>query len=50
MCPIRLGDGCSLCAPGASGPESCPLVAEVMRDPGLREQLAEMRRESLAAR
>lgn len=50
MCPIRLGDACSLCVPGASGPENCALVREVMRDPELREQLAEMRREAIAAR
>jgi hypothetical protein len=48
MCPIRLGESCSLCVPGASGPENCPLVAEVMRDPELRERLAMLRREYVA--
>jgi hypothetical protein len=48
MCPIRIGEACSLCVPGASGPENCALVAEVMRDPELRAQLAELRREYLA--
>jgi len=50
MCPIRLGDACSLCVPGATGQENCALVAEVMRDPELRERLAELRRETLTAR
>lgn len=45
QCPIRIGDPCSLCVPGASGPENCPLVAEVMRDADLRARLAELRRE-----
>jgi hypothetical protein len=48
MCPIRLGDACSLCVPGATGPQDCPLVAEVMRDPELRGRLAELRRERTA--
>jgi hypothetical protein len=48
MCPIRLGESCSLCVPGATGPADCPLVAEVMRDPELRERLAELRREYVA--
>ena len=46
MCPIRIGDACSLCVPGATGPEDCPLVAEVMRDPELRARLAVLRREA----
>lgn len=50
QCPIRLGDACSLCVPGATGPADCALVAEVMRDPELRARLAELRREHLAAR
>ena len=48
MCPIRLGESCSLCVPGATGPEDCALVAEVMRDPELRARLAELRREYVA--
>jgi hypothetical protein len=47
-CPIRLGDACSLCVPGATGPQDCPLVAEVMRDPELRARLAELRQERSA--
>ena len=46
QCPIRIGDSCSLCVPGATGPQDCPLVAEVMRDPELRERLAALRREA----
>lgn len=49
MCPIRIGEACSLCVPGTTGPEDCPLVAEVMRDPDLRARLAELRREHRAA-
>ncbi|CUR62460.1 hypothetical protein NOCA180104 [metagenome] len=45
-CPLRPGDWCTLCVPGATGPQDCPTVAEVMRDPDLRERLAELRREA----
>lgn len=44
-CPIRLGDSCSLCYPGATGPEDCGLVWLVREDPDLMEQLNELRRE-----
>ncbi|WP_143168245.1 DUF6767 domain-containing protein [Jatrophihabitans endophyticus] len=44
QCPIRLGESCSLCLPGASGPHDCTLVQLVMSDPELRERLAELRR------
>ncbi len=47
-CPLRPGDMCSLCVPGATGPQDCPTVAEVMRDPALRVRLAELRREAAA--
>ncbi|MFN8190748.1 MAG: DUF6767 domain-containing protein [Nocardioidaceae bacterium] len=50
QCPLRPGDACSLCVPGATGPEDCPTVAEVMRDPDLRARLAELRAEHLAER
>jgi hypothetical protein len=39
LCPIRIGDHCSLCHPGASGPETCGLVYLVMSDDPLREEL-----------
>ena len=38
-CPIRPGDSCSLCQPGATGPQDCGLVYLVMSDPDLREEL-----------
>ena len=50
QCPVRPGDACSLCVPGATGPEDCPLVAMVMSDPDLRERLAELRREARQSR
>ena len=49
-CPVRPGDACSLCQPGAHGPEDYGLVWLVMSDPDLREQLAVLRREALAGR
>lgn len=45
LCPLRPGEYCSLCVPGANGPANCPTLAEVMRDPELREGLAQRRRE-----
>ena len=44
-CPIRLGEACSLCTPGATGPQDCGLVYLVMEDTDLREELARMRAE-----
>jgi hypothetical protein len=43
-CPIRPGDPCSLCQPGATGPHDCGLVYLVMDDPEMREELAGHRR------
>jgi hypothetical protein len=43
-CPVRPGDLCTLCHPGASGPRDCGLVLLVMTDPDLREQLRTLRR------
>jgi len=42
-CPIRPGDACSLCVPGASGPQDCGLVYLVMSDPDLRDRLHQIR-------
>ncbi len=39
MCPVRPGDPCSLCMPGATGPQDCGLVYLVLTDPDLRAQL-----------
>ena len=49
MCPIRIGEPCSLCEPGVTGPEDCGLEWLVMNDPELRERLAELRREAAAS-
>lgn len=49
-CPIRVGDPCSLCFPGASGPQDCGLVYLVQSDPEWREQLDANRREVQARR
>lgn len=50
MCPIRVGEHCTLCVPGATGPQDCGLVYLVMDDEELREALAENRRERTASR
>ena len=44
-CPIRIGEPCTLCFPGAQGPRDCGLVYLVQSDPELREQLAAKRTE-----
>ena len=44
-CPIRLGEPCSLCFPGADGPNNCGLIYLVQSDPDLVEQLAAKRAE-----
>ena len=49
MCPIRVGDPCSLCFPGADGPQNCGLVYLVQTDPEMRDQLATRRAERHAA-
>lgn len=41
-CPIRPGEPCSLCVPGASGPHDCGLVYLVMSDPDLRDRLHQL--------
>jgi hypothetical protein len=46
-CPIRPGDACSLCQPGATGPQDCGLVYLVMSDPDLRQELNRVRRYQL---
>ena len=49
-CPIRPGDPCSLCFPGATGPQDCGLVYLVRSDPDLREEQAARTARSRAAR
>ena len=48
-CPIRVGEPCTLCFPGADGPQNCGLVYLVQSDPELRERLAEKRMQAKAA-
>lgn len=48
-CPIRPGDPCSLCFPGADGPHNCGLVYLVQSDPELRDLLAQNRAERRAS-
>ncbi|WP_323097334.1 DUF6767 domain-containing protein [Intrasporangium sp. YIM S08009] len=43
-CPVRVGEPCTLCFPGASGPQDCGLVYLVQSDPELRDELAAHRR------
>ena len=47
-CPIRTGDACTLCFPGASGPADCGLVYLVRNDPELEEQWAGRAKDSAA--
>ncbi|SNU01990.1 hypothetical protein SAMN06298212_1226 [Ruaniaceae bacterium KH17] len=42
-CPIRPGDPCSLCFPGADGPENCGLVYLVQDDPEMAATLNQER-------
>ncbi|WP_083707407.1 DUF6767 domain-containing protein [Intrasporangium flavum] len=43
QCPIRVGEPCTLCVPGATGPQDCGLVWLVQDDPELRAELARRR-------
>ena len=47
-CPVRIGEPCTLCFPGAEGPQICGLVYLVQTDPELRDQLAAKRAEHRA--
>jgi hypothetical protein len=49
-CPIRRGEPCTLCVPGATGPQDCGLVYLVQNDPDLAELVAEQSRKATAAR
>ena len=44
QCPVRSAEPCTLCVPGASGPQNCGLVYLVMSDPELRAELRAGRR------
>src|SRR5674476_1120159 len=39
VCPLRPEEACSVCVPGATGPQDCLLAYLVMADPTLRERL-----------
>jgi hypothetical protein len=41
-CPIRPGDPCTLCFPGADGPQNCGLVWLVMDDEEQRAELHDL--------
>lgn len=49
-CPLRPDDPCSLCQPGATGPQDCGLVYLVMDDPELRELYVADRRKRHAGK
>ena len=49
-CPLRPQDKCSLCFPGADGPQNCGLVYLMMTDEDLREDYAERRQAERHAR
>lgn len=44
-CPIRIGEPCTLCFPGADGPHNCGLVYLVQSDDELRDMRNDKRRE-----
>ncbi len=44
-CPIRAGERCSQCVPGATGPDDCGLVWLVKSDPDMADELLAARRE-----
>ena len=46
MCPLRFGEPCNLCVPGADGPQNCPTVAIVMEDEDLRSELMRRNKEA----
>jgi hypothetical protein len=50
QCPIRVGEPCTLCLPGATGPQDCGLVWLVQDDPEMRADLARRRSELAAGR
>lgn len=49
-CPIRIGEPCTLCVPGADGPHNCGLVYLVQDDPELLELAREHRARAIAAK
>lgn len=49
-CPLRPGEPCSLCVPGANGPHDCQTVRLVLDDPELRAMLRAKNAERRARR
>ncbi|HEX8092181.1 DUF6767 domain-containing protein [Jatrophihabitans sp.] len=47
QCPLRPGQACTPCLPGATGPQDCGAVYLVFSDPDLR---AELHRRTIAGR
>lgn len=50
ICPIRDNEPCTLCFPGADGPENCGLVYLVQTDDDMREQWAKHLKAAAAER
>lgn len=50
QCPIRIGEPCTLCFPGATGPHDCGLVYLVQDDEEMRVELAARRRAARSPR
>jgi len=48
-CPVRVGEPCTLCWPGATSPVDCGLVYLMRTDPDLMALRAEKLREQKAA-
>lgn len=48
LCPLRPGEPCALCVPGADGPHNCPTVRLVLDDPELRALWLQKKAESRA--
>lgn len=49
-CPIRTGEPCTLCVPGADGPHNCGLVYLVQDDPELLELARAHRAKAIATK
>ncbi|MGD8202367.1 DUF6767 domain-containing protein [Ornithinimicrobium sp. W1679] len=48
-CPVRVGEPCTLCFPGATGPQDCGLVYLVQDDPEMAAELVGRRSAHRAA-
>lgn len=45
QCPLRYGEPCTLCQPGATGPQDCGLVYLIMDDEDARSAWVENRQQ-----